>query len=88
MFPWAGSGPGPVWVADPERPEWSLRSKRFIQGLRSKIDLEKPNLDVLMVDRHMNEPEFGDSMARLLDEMLSGTWKKGNHGDQPDIVPL
>lgn len=85
---WAESGPGPVWVADPERPEWSLRSKRFIQGLRSKIDLEKPNLDVLMVDRHMNEPEFGDSMARLLDEMLSGTWKKGNHGDQPDIVPL
>jgi uncharacterized protein (UPF0261 family) len=85
---WAESGPGPFWIADPEKPEWSLRSKHFIRGLRSNVDLKKTNLDVIMMDRHMNEPEFGDLMARLLDEMLSGTWKKGSHGDEPDIVPL
>jgi uncharacterized protein (UPF0261 family) len=85
---WAGPGPGPIWVADPERPEWSLRARRFTEGLHSKIDFEKPNLDVVIVDRHMNEPEFADLMAQLLDDMLSGTWKKGGQRNWPNTVQL
>ncbi len=85
---WAGSGPGPIWVSDPEEPEWSLRARRFVEGLYGKIDFEKPHLDVVIVDRHMNEPEFADLMAKLLDDMLSGTWKKGSQGNRPDIVEL
>jgi uncharacterized protein (UPF0261 family) len=85
---WAGPGPGPVWVADPDRPEWSLRSRRFVEGLASTIDFDKPNLDVIVVDRHMNEPQFADLMAELLDEMLAGRWVKGSHHRLPEVVPF
>jgi uncharacterized protein (UPF0261 family) len=83
---WAGPGPGPFWVGDPEKPEWSLRARRFIEGLHSKIDLKRPNLDLLIVDRHMNEPEVADLMARLLDDMLSGRWEKGSQRYGHDFV--
>jgi uncharacterized protein (UPF0261 family) len=83
---WAGPGPGPLWMGDPDKPEWSLRTKHFIAGLRSKIDLEKPNLDMLIVDRHINEPQFADLMAKLLEEMLLGLWEKGSHRDLPEFV--
>lgn len=85
---WAGPGPGPVWVADPERPEWSQRSRSFVKGLQENIDRDKSNLDVLVVDKHLNEPEFADLMAELLEEMLAGKWKKGSHQDLPYIIPF
>jgi uncharacterized protein (UPF0261 family) len=85
---WAEESPAPCWVADPEKPEWSLRAERFIDALREVIDRDKPNLDVLLVDQHMNEPEFADLMAELLDEMLSGTWKKGSHHNIPEFIPF
>jgi uncharacterized protein (UPF0261 family) len=85
---WAGPGHGPVWIADPERPEWSLRSRRFLEGLASTLEFDKPNLDVVVVDRHMNEPQFADLMAELLDEMLAGRWVKGSHHVLPEIVPF
>ncbi len=85
---WAEDSPAPCWVSDPEKPEWSLRAKRFIEALREVINRDKPNLDILLVDRHLNEPEFADLMAELLDEMLTGTWKKGSHHDLPEIVPF
>jgi uncharacterized protein (UPF0261 family) len=85
---WAGPDPGPVWVADPEHPEWSMRDKHFLRGLREVIDLGKENLEVLLVDRHMNEPEFADLMSELLEEMLAGTWRKGSHQAIPEAVPF
>ncbi|APC08153.1 Tm-1-like ATP-binding domain-containing protein [Neomoorella thermoacetica] len=85
---WAGPGPGPVWVADPDHPKWSLRSGHFVSALRKVIDREKPNLDVIIVDKHLNEPEFADLMAELLEEMLNGTWKKGSHQNLPYVVPF
>ena len=85
---WAGPGPGPVWAPDPNHPQWSLRAGRFIAALRETLDLDKPNLDILLVDKHLNEPEFSDLMSELLEEMLAGTWKKGSHQDLPYIVPF
>lgn len=85
---WAEDSPAPCWVPDPEKPEWSLRAKRFIEALHEVINRDKPNLDILLVDRHLNEPEFADLMAELLDEMLAGTWKKGSHHHLPEIVPF
>ena len=85
---WAGPGPGPVWAADPENPQWSLRTSYFISALRKALDMDKPNLDVLLVDKHLNEPEFSDLMSELLEEMLNGTWKKGSHQDLAYIVPF
>jgi len=85
---WAGPQPGPVWIADPDHPEWTMRARPFTGGLLETIDLGKPNLDVLLVDRHMNEPEFADLMAELLEEMLAGRWQKGSHHDDPRAVAL
>ncbi len=83
---WGEDSPAPCWVTDPDHPERSWRATYFVNALRETIDRNKPNLDVLLVDRHMNEPEFADLMAELLDEMLSGTWKKGSHHDIPRII--
>ncbi|MFI5254179.1 MAG: Tm-1-like ATP-binding domain-containing protein [Candidatus Limnocylindrales bacterium] len=85
---WAGPDPGPMWVADKKNPEWSMRNEPFLKGLRETLDLSKPNVDVLLVDRHMNEPEFADLMADLLTEMLDGKWRKGSHQESPRAVPL
>jgi len=85
---WAGPEPGPVWISDPDHAEWTMRAGHFLRGLREVLDLAKPNMDVLLVDRHMNEPEFADIMSELLEEMLSGTWRKGSHQSIPDAVPF
>jgi uncharacterized protein (UPF0261 family) len=85
---WAGPDPAPMWCPDPEHPAWSRRNGHLIQALRETLDLQKSNLDVLLVDKHLNESGFADMMAELLDEMLSGTWAKGSHHDLSCIVPF
>lgn len=85
---WAGPASGPTWVGDADRTEWSLRSRRFVEGLREKLDTGNPNLEVLIVDRHMNEPEFADLMAGILLRMLKGQWRKGDCGGKADIAPF
>jgi uncharacterized protein (UPF0261 family) len=73
---WTGPGPGPFWVGDPSRPERSLRAKRFLEGVYAVIDRAKPNLKVIEIERHLNDPEFVDFNTNLLCSMLSGTWEK------------
>jgi uncharacterized protein (UPF0261 family) len=85
---WAGPGPGPVWVADPDKPEWSLRSRKFLDALKKHLDFDKPNLELMVVDKHLNEPEFADLMSEILEEMLEGTWKKGSHKELPYVLSL
>lgn len=82
---WNEDSPAPCWISDPEKKEWSWRASHFLKGIREVVDRKKENLDVLVVDRHMNEPKFADLMAELLDEMLSGRWKKGSHHDLPEV---
>ncbi|HEX3010852.1 MAG TPA: Tm-1-like ATP-binding domain-containing protein, partial [Syntrophomonadaceae bacterium] len=82
---WAGPGAGPTWASDPEHPEWSLRNGYFIKALRKTLSKDNPNLDVILVDKHLNEPEFADLMTDLLQEMLQGKWKKGSHQDLPYV---
>ncbi|ATW24268.1 Tm-1-like ATP-binding domain-containing protein [Candidatus Formimonas warabiya] len=78
---WAGPSAGPTWIADPDKPEWSLRSKRFIDGLKDYLNLDKPNIELLIVDKHMNEPEFSDLMSGILSDMLNGKWEKNSRSD-------
>ncbi len=85
---WAGPSAGPTWISDPDKPEWSLRSKKFVEGLKKTIDHEKANLEVLLVDRHMNEPEFADLMSGILADMLAGKWHKGQRAKAPEITAL
>lgn len=83
---WTENVPAPCWVPDPDNPERSWRATYFVKALRDKIDRSKPNLDVLLVDCHMNETRFADMMAELLEEMLLNKWKKGSHHDKGDII--
>jgi uncharacterized protein (UPF0261 family) len=85
---WPGPDPGPVWWPDRKNPKWTLRNEPFVHGLVSTFDFGKSNLDVIAVDRHMNDPVFADLMAELLDEMLGGKWHKGSHHDRPDVVEV
>lgn len=78
---WAGPDAGPTWVSDPDKPEWSLRSKRFIDGMRDYLNLNKPNIELLIVDKHMNEPEFADLVSGILNDMLDGKWKKNSRSN-------
>jgi uncharacterized protein (UPF0261 family) len=87
-FGWAGPGAGPAWCPDPDQPEWSLRNRYLIRGLSATFDFDKANLDVLAVDRHMNDPAFADLMAGLLEEMLDGRWSKGSHHNLPEVVEV
>jgi uncharacterized protein (UPF0261 family) len=85
---WAGPGPGPVWFADPDNPQWTMRNAYLLKGLKEKLDTTRPNVDVLLVDKHMNQPEFAELMATVLTEMLDGEWAKGSHHDLPYVKPL
>ena len=74
---WAGPTAGPAWVSDPAQPEQSLRSVRFVDGIKESLDLSKSNVEVLLADCHMNEPQFSDLMSSILKKMLDGEWVKG-----------
>jgi uncharacterized protein (UPF0261 family) len=85
---WAGPGSGPTWAADMENPRWSRRSVEYVKALKAKIDPNKENLEVILVDKHMNDPDFSDLMAGLLLEMLQGSWSKGNKSALPYVIPF
>ncbi|HCF49035.1 MAG TPA: hypothetical protein DER60_02050 [Syntrophomonas sp.] len=85
---WSGPGSGPTWAADMENPRWSRRSVEYVKALKAKIDPNKENLEVILVDKHMNDPDFSDLMAGLLLEMLQGSWSKGNKSALPYVIPF
>ncbi|MEM3949066.1 MAG: hypothetical protein QXM76_05675, partial [Zestosphaera sp.] len=72
-------GPGPFWASHPEKPEWSLRSVAFVDELSKHLDLSKENLDLIICDKHINERDFCLLIAEILDDMLTGRWKKGSY---------
>ncbi|RLF67167.1 MAG: UPF0261 family protein [Thermoplasmata archaeon] len=85
---WAGPGPGPFWASHPEKPEWGLREVAFVEELLKHIDRDKENLDVIICDKHINERDFAMLIARILDDMLSGKWKKGAYFTEPWTITL
>jgi len=85
---WAGPGPGPFWASHPEKPEWSLRAVAFVDELSKHLDLSKPNLDLIICDKHINEKDFGLLIARILDDMLAGRWRKGVYFTEPWALSL
>lgn len=85
----AAGKPGLLWIGDDEHPGLSARSRAFSQGLADTLeDRVNPRLEVLLVDRHINDEDFARLMAELLSEMLSGAWKKGSHTELPYVQNL
>jgi len=78
---WAGSGPGPFWASSSEKPEWGSRSVAFVDELKKWIQTDKENLDAITCDKHINEKDYGLLLARALEDMLNGKWKKELYRD-------
>ncbi|MEM0014234.1 MAG: Tm-1-like ATP-binding domain-containing protein [Zestosphaera sp.] len=85
---WAGPGSGPFWASHQEKPEWSLRSVAFVDELSKHLDLSRENLDLIICDKHINEKDFGLLIAGILDDMLTGRWKKGSYFTKPWTLTL
>ena len=72
---WSGENTPPFWIEDRENPGHSLRAKRLCDGLRDVLkENHNENVQVLLVDRHINQPQFGELCGELLRAMLEGKW--------------
>lgn len=81
--------PGLLWIGDKQNPGISARGIAFAKGLAVTLkDRENPNLEALLVDRHINDQEFSQLMADLLTDMLHGVWQKGSRTDLPYVRGL
>ncbi len=84
---WAkGNGDGPVWEPDAAHPTWSRRATLMLKVLEEHFDHTNPNLDLIAVDNHILDPDFGDLLNRCMGDMLEGKWKKGMYRDVPTLV--
>ena len=82
----AGNGDGPTWEPDPEQPAWSRKAALLWRTVAASADPAHPNLDLLAADRHILDPEFADLLARIMGDMLDGTWRKGRYRDVPGVT--
>lgn len=48
----------------------------FVQALEKHLDLSKPNIDLMKVDKHMNDPEFAELLVNVIDGMIKSKWKR------------
>ena len=59
----------------------------LLKALVEYLDLSKPNLDLIVVDYNINDPEVALLGAKILDSMIKGTWRKGYIPEVPDLEP-
>lgn len=83
---WSGPGAGPCWVEDEKHPGWSLRSTAFYDELKKYLDTSKDNIEVMVMDLHLNQPEFALLMAKILEDMLCGEYTKGKYARLEYVV--
>jgi uncharacterized protein (UPF0261 family) len=48
----------------------------FVQTLEKSLDLSKPNIDLVKVNNHINDPEFAELLVNILGDMITGKWRK------------
>ncbi|MGB9784426.1 MAG: Tm-1-like ATP-binding domain-containing protein [Fervidicoccaceae archaeon] len=59
--------------------------KRLLEGLLEKLDLSRPNVDLIIVDHNINDPEVAILSAKLLESMMKKEWKKGILPEIPNL---
>lgn len=59
----------------------------LLKALLEHLDLSKPNLDLIVVDYNINDPEVALLSAKILDSMIKGTWRKGYVPEVPELEP-
>jgi uncharacterized protein (UPF0261 family) len=84
---WAeGNGDGPTWQPDPDRPSWSRKATLMLSVLEAHLDHHNENLDLIVCDRHILDPEFADLLTRCMGDMLDHTWRKGLYRDVDGVI--
>jgi uncharacterized protein (UPF0261 family) len=73
----AGNGDGPQWLPDENEPRFSKRAVVMRDILKEKFDPKKENLDLIVADLNIVEPEFAELCNKIMDDMVDGKWKKG-----------
>jgi uncharacterized protein (UPF0261 family) len=80
------NGAGPVWMPDPEKPEWSHRATAMLSVFKNEINKKNPNLDLMAADMHILDVEFTDLLTKCMGDMLDGKWKKGLYRDIKGVI--
>lgn len=57
----------------------------LLKALLEDLDLSKPNLDLIVLDYNVNDPEVALLSAKILDSMIRGSWRKGELPEVPDL---
>ncbi len=82
----AGNGDAPQWQPADENQDYAKRSVIMRDILKKEFNQENENLDLILVDLNIVEPEFAELSCRIMDDMLAGTWKKGMYRDLPYVI--
>jgi len=53
----------------------------FVSSLKSHVDNSKSNVEIIEVDRHINDPLMAHLSASILEDMMKGKWNKGKKYD-------
>lgn len=60
---------------------------QLLRALVEHFDLSKPNVDLIVLDYNINDPEVATLSAKLLDSMIKGQWRKGHIPEVPELDP-
>ena len=77
---------GDIIKVDPENPDWSIRSTIMRDILEKRFDKDNNNLELILADMNIVEPEFAALCNAVMEKMLAGTWKKGDFKDYPGVL--
>lgn len=83
---WSEGTDGPTWIADSSNPEWSARSCILWEVLQRKMDTSNHNIDAIVCDLHILDPEFADLAYEAMADMLAKKWRPGLYRDRSYIL--
>jgi len=82
---WSEGINGPTWIADSRYLEWSARSCILWDVLQHKMDTSNHNIDAIMCDLHILDPEFANLAYEAMVDMLTKKWRPGFYRDRPYV---
>jgi hypothetical protein len=80
------NGAGPVWMPDPDKPEWSYRATSMLAEFKKGINKNNSNLDLIAADMHILDLDFTGLLIRCMGDMLDGNWKRGMYRDVKGVI--
>ncbi len=80
------NGDGPVWMPDPDKPEWSKRATVMWSVFEKEVNKSNENIDIIKCDMHILDTEFTDLLNKCMQDMIDKKWKKGMYRDVGKVV--